>query len=832
MGAPKRPNQRTEAAYSVRASQGRASSRCSCEVGEVVNPDAMTEWNARMLDAAEALADRCKWSVFPLHGIRADGCCTCGTQSCPNVGKHPADGIAWKSEATTNALTVVRWFGGESIRNVGIHLRTSGLAVIDIDGTDALKLFGSRFGKVEKSPLVARSGRVDGWHLYYSAVGLDVPKVACDGIELRVGDHYMVAPPSRHKSGRDYAWFRGDPVEEAGSLPPVPELIREWAAEKAAPIRSEVSRVVAMDRIPEGGRREHLLRWAGSLRGKGVVGDDLRDHLLIENRKCDPPLSDDEVAALARDVTKRYATTHPITPSEWGEPLPLDTGLDASEPFPVDALPAWLGAYCEAWAETSQTPVDAIAVLTLGAFATAIQGRVVVRLSPDWTEQTCLFVMLVMLSGTKKSATFSEAFHPILQAERALRIDLEPQLADAENRVEIAKGRADSARKAAQSKAQGDARVQAEQTFIDAKDELHEAESRQRTLTPPLFYADDTTPEAFVDLLAIHERMTIASAEGGWFGTFAGRYSEGRANFDALLKGYSGDGIRVHRKGRDMVDIPNAICSVVVAIQPDVLREMAGTPGATERGLLARFVKAAPPTLRGYRNVTNPKSVPMAVRDAYAARLSVVLHELREGFPVEVQLDADARAVFTVLREQHELESRPGGRVHDIDLWAEKYVGNVARIAAILHFADHTTEAAALQISAATLNAAIRIGDYFIEQEIKLNAYAGQSRDVVTVRRILDWIIEEPRDAFTTRDVFQAKRGTTGLDTTVGVRRVLSLLAEYGYIQPVESTTSGSGRPSETWLVNPAAYPQNPQNLSQGGFEDIEDASGEIVEAA
>ncbi len=518
--------------------------------------------------------------------------------------------------------------------------------------------------------------------------------------------------------------------------------------------------------------------------------------------------------------------------SDWPPLVKLVERQTLGSPFPVGALPPWLKAYCDAWAEATQTPVDAIAVLTLGAFATAIQGRVVVRLSPDWKEQTCLFVLLVMPSGTKKSATFSEAFHPIMQAERDLRIDLEPQRVDAEHRVEIAKGRVESARKVTQGKAQGDARFQAEQGFVDARDELSDAECKQRDLTPPLFYADDITPEAFVDLLAQHERMTIASAEGGWFGTFAGRYSEGRTNFDALLKGYSGDGIRVHRKGRDMVDIPNAICSIVVAVQPDVLREMTGTRGATERGLLARFVKAAPLTHRGYRNVTDPRPVPTAVRDEYAARLSVVLHELLKAERVEVSLDAEAQAVFTALRVRHELESRHGGRVHDIDLWAEKHVGNVARIAAILHFADHTSDAGALPMSAATLDAAILIGDYFIEQEIKLKTYAGQSRDVVTARRILDWIIEEPRDAFTTRDVFQAKRGTTGLDTAEGMRRVLSLLAEYGYIQPVESTTSRSGRPSETWLVNPAAYPQNPQNLSQGGFGDIEDASGEIVEAA
>ncbi len=530
---------------------------------------------------------------------------------------------------------------------------------------------------------------------------------------------------------------------------------------------------------------------------------------------------------------------------DWNEDGPADPGSDwpplvklvehqtLGSPFPVNALPPWLKAYCDAWAEATQTPVDAIAVLTLGAFATAMQGRVVVRLSPDWTEQTCLFVMLVMPSGTKKSQTFSEAFGPILHAERELRIDLEPKRADAEHRVEIAKARVESARKAAQGKAQDDARLHAELGFVNARDELSDAECKQRDLTPPLFYADDITPEAFVDLLAQHERMTIASAEGGWFGTFAGRYSEGRTSFDALLKGYSGDGIRVHRKGRDMVDIPNAICSIVVAVQPDVLREMTGTRGATERGLLARFVKAAPPTHRGYRNVTDPRPVPTAVRDEYAARLSVVLHELLKAEQVEVSLDAEAHITFTALKVRHERESRPRGRVHDIDLWAEKHVGNVARIAAILHFADHTSDAAALPMSAVTLDAAIRIGDYFIEQEIKLKTYTGQSQEVMAARLVLDWIMEEPRDTFTTRDVHATKRRTTGLHDAGSVRRALTLLAEYGYIHPAEPLTGTVGRPSETWLVNPAVYPQNPQNLPMMGSVDIVDTiTGKIVGVA
>ncbi len=725
---------------------------------------------------------------------------------------------------------------------IGFWTGASGVVVTDTDANDAEHTLRERVGDATlAAALILKTSR--GRH-YYFAAPEDVPlrpiTALCgvSGLDVRAGSSWAILPPSQHASGFTYSWEGrelGEVLRDLTRLvPPMPETLGTMLKEHASrnPLK-DLRDTDGKTCIPEGQRNGVLWRAGREVRRHGA--DESAVAALINSmniEQCRVPLPSDEVRSIVRSVMQNDPT-YPITPSEWGEPVPLDTGLVAAEPFPVDVLPAWLGAYCEAWAETSQTPVDAIAVLVLGTFATAIQGRVVVRLSPDWTEQTCLFVLLVMPSGTKKSATFGAAFAPILHVERALRRDLEPQLADAENRVEIAKGRVEAARKAAQGKVTGDARYQAEQAYIDAKDELREAESRQRTLTPPLFYADDITPEAFVDLLAIHERMTIASAEGGWFGTLAGgRYSDGRANFDALLKGYSGDGIRVHRKGRDMVDIPNAICSVVVAVQPDVLREMAGTPGATERGLLARFVKAAPATRRGYRNVTDPKSMPPHVREEYATRLSIVLHALREGGPVEVSLDVEAHAMFTTLRERHEVESRPRGRVYGIGYWAEKYTGTVARIAAILHFADHTTDAAALPISGVTLARAIVIGDYFVEQELRLHTYAGQSQEAEAAQLVLDWIIGEPRETFTTRDVHAAKRGTNGLHNAGGVKHALTLLAEYRYIRPAEPDARTVGRPSETWLVNPAAYPQNPQNSSGRDSVDIVDASGEIVEAA
>jgi hypothetical protein len=502
--------------------------------------------------------------------------------------------------------------------------------------------------------------------------------------------------------------------------------------------------------------------------------------------------------------------------NEWDAPLPLELPVDASAEFPVDAFPDWLAAYCRAYSESTQTPVDAISVLALGAFATALQGRVRVRLLPDWVEETCLFVLLVMESGTKKSPTFRAAFAPIVQAEIELCDELRSVHSHACGALELAEERARIAKNKAVKSADAEAEYQAALLAVE------EARTLVLASAPPRFYAEDATPEAFVELLKKYQRMTIASAEGGWFQTFAGRYSEGKVNLDSLLKGWGGEGIRVDRKGAEPIDIPNAICGILVAVQRDVLREMSATRGVVDRGLLARFVKAAPATRRGFRNVVDPPPIPEALRAEYAARVSVALYELREHEPVEIRLDSEAQGVFTRFRVRHEEASRPGGRVYEIGAWAEKHAGMVARIAAILHFAGaaFTEDAIGSPITADTMASAITIGNYFVEQEIALEAVTRVRHESVGAQAVLDWIRTEGVREVSTREVQRAKAGRTALRTAEQVRAALILLADHGYVARIDSESSTS----ERWAVNPAVLNSSsaaltPRQSRQAGAE-------------
>jgi len=101
-----------------------------------------------------------------------------------------------------------KWFGDGVKRNIGIVTGSiSGIAVVDLDGAEAIQL--AKDLELPDTPVV-KTAR--GYHLYYRyRPGIrnfqkrdDLP-----GIDLRGDGGYVVAPPSIHTSGVQYAWVKG-----------------------------------------------------------------------------------------------------------------------------------------------------------------------------------------------------------------------------------------------------------------------------------------------------------------------------------------------------------------------------------------------------------------------------------------------------------------------------------------------------------------------------------------------------------------------------------------------------------------------------------------------
>ena len=88
------------------------------------------------------------------------------------------------------------------------------------------------------------------------------------------------------------------------------------------------------------------------------------------------------------------------------------------EELPLIALPLALGRFATALAQSTQTPPDMAATLSLTAMAAACGGRLVVQASPDYTEPTKLFTLCALAPGNRKSANLRETARPLEAFEK------------------------------------------------------------------------------------------------------------------------------------------------------------------------------------------------------------------------------------------------------------------------------------------------------------------------------------------------------------------------------------------------------------------------------
>ncbi|HIC14564.1 MAG TPA: DUF3987 domain-containing protein, partial [Gemmatimonadetes bacterium] len=271
--------------------------------------------------------------------------------------------------------------------------------------------------------------------------------------------------------------------------------------------------------------------------------------------------------------------------------------------FPIDALPAELAEYVSQEAEAKQVPQDLPGCLVLGATAAAVAGKAKVFLNDDWTEPLNNNFVSVLPSGERKSPEFREIFHPMEEKERQLVATKTPEIVRAQTERDILEKRLQN-KKADAAKAKSQA--ERDSAEVDAR-ELATQLARFEIPVAPRLLADDATPEAVAGLLAEQKgRLAIISTEGGIFEIIAGRYSESVPNLDVYLKAYSGDTIRVDRRSRPAEFIADPCLTVVLTVQPDVIRDLSSKRGFRGRGFLARWNYSLPNSKVGFRNTDAP----------------------------------------------------------------------------------------------------------------------------------------------------------------------------------------------------------------------------------
>jgi putative DNA primase/helicase len=178
------------------------------------------------------------WFVFPIWGVRPDGRCGCGNPECKNIGKHPIGKLVPNGfkDATTDEATIRGWWSRYPAANIGIACGPSKLLVIDIDTK------GGKDGPAAWERLKAEHGELGvtleqltgsgGKHLLFDRSGYEgtiKSSSSEDGLDVRADGGYIVAAPSRHRSGDRYSWLN---IERTRAAASAPEWLCEWAANR------------------------------------------------------------------------------------------------------------------------------------------------------------------------------------------------------------------------------------------------------------------------------------------------------------------------------------------------------------------------------------------------------------------------------------------------------------------------------------------------------------------------------------------------------------------------------------------------------------------------
>ena len=327
------------------------------------------------------------------------------------------------------------------------------------------------------------------------------------------------------------------------------------------------------------------------------------------------------------------------------------------EPFPVKLLPDPVGAFVAEAAEQLSTDPALVAFPMLASIAATIGNRRRIELWPGWKEPPILWLAGVAAPGSMKSPAADKALQFIRQRQHEAFIAHGAALADYE----------------------------AEKREHDRVSRRRDAEPTAPPERPVAerVLVDDITIEALGPILQDNPNGLLVARDelSGWFDF--DRYSGGKGGGEVgrWLSCYGAGPLTVDRKLSGTSYVPAAAVSITGTIQPKVLARVIGSKHI-DNGLLQRFILAAPPRRMKEIPTGDVDFVILeAVRSMFATLTTI--RPADDGSPFVLDLETEAAAEWRTFYEEHAAAqfnaTGPAGEMlSKAEAWA-------ARLALVLH---------------------------------------------------------------------------------------------------------------------------------------------------
>ena len=497
----------------------------------------------------------------------------------------------------------------------------------------------------------------------------------------------------------------------------------------------------------------------------------------------------------------------------WPRPRPLSRlaapVLDLNKCVPQGLAP--LRDFCAAVAETIQAPPDAVAPLALALASVGTSRALEVELSPQWRETAPLWFAVLQEPGERKSALLGLLSAPLHQWQNDERQHLRHALAAHNERRKLTEARLAGVRQKL-SRATGPDVATLERDALALAVQFENLPA----LSAPELLTSDATPEALRDLMARNgEKVALVSAEvdaGQLMGT---RYAKGGgANFDLLLKAFTGDPSPCHRIGKD-IPLQRPALALALCVQPAAVAEVLRDAYAKDRGLVPRLCLVAPVSRMGSRSL-HPAPVPPHLLQWWGDTLRRLLDlkwparvvltpdgpARHEGPPHIMRLTPDASTAFDVLRLDLESRIGEGGDLRPVCGFVSKLAGVVGRIALAFQAMQNP---AAEYITGETMRAAVSWAPVLLAHFRAVLGDAAEGDDVKLARRLLNLVRKNSFTEITAKEAYDLLDGSS-VKKMDDIRPALDLLVQTDWLRELPTPPPRPGRPSAPrYVINPAA---------------------------
>jgi hypothetical protein len=513
-----------------------------------------------------------------------------------------------------------------------------------------------------------------------------------------------------------------------------------------------------------------------------------KPHGYSEIRVTDPYVLSDSETVWDSDNGDNVRTVVPVVTvtkgePEWGSLAVSDTRI----PLDLERLPKQVARFVSAVSESLQVPYDLVFLLMLGVMSAATRGRFRVQVKPKdpgHVESCAIYAAVFMDPGERKTPTLKLVKSPLVEAEKLLiqdsriaikeSVETEQRLSD---RVKFTRSKC--------VKAPDNVELQAE--YDEAQSELH----KFVPVIPPRLVVGDITPERLAAIMS-EQRGSVAliSDEGGTLKNLAGRYSESGGNLDVVNQGFSGGSVYVDRQGREPVVIEHAHLAIVLAVQPDVAREIKGNTEMKDRGFLDRFIVAQPLSSVGNRTLETepvPAQVSAQWQDCISALVSQSTELLAQGELHTLTVTPDS---FDLYRNWWNNTEPRLGELGDLTRykgWVSKCEGILPRIAALFALIENSR---ATQVQAMHMESALSLWEYLLGQV----QYVFGDPVTGSTAKVLAAIKDLGTPEITLREIYRKTK-----TQPEQVRADLALLESLGYVRRMPK----EGTRTDKWQVHP-----------------------------